>query len=382
MMATPTLLRPRLRPVALSAMTLFVALAAMIPAAQADFIGEKGHTLTHSGDWWLNEFTISGSNQTLTLYFTAQYRAVGVIARVTQRSAFTSGSAFSYIDGFDGDFGVKSITLAPGSYFVGVRNSVSGSNRFSLELEDHPPTYGDATFAQVGIQAADYVNAGGWFTHDFTIQSGFRYVIDGNNSGSLNTYIIDRTEKADFQANRAFTFYSDYGGENDPNQPGLATISLPPGNYTLAVRSTSSIREALTYRMYIYRLNSGGGGGGGSTASPGTYYYLESSNAYAYYSRLGQFELAYAYYFYYTYYATYLDTAAAGRDNLALYYFYYGQTLYYYYLYYAYGNPQGASYYYYYYTAFVFYYYYLDRENTATAARLYRLYLNYAASVF
>lgn len=275
-----------------------VFLLAAAPIAHADFIGEKGHSFSGNGAWWYQSFTVSGSSQTFTLYFTSRYSAAALIAPQSQISNFTNNNTVSYIDGFSGEFGVKNITLSPGSYFLGVRNRISGSNAFSVELEE-PIASSGATYVQAGIQGAETVSAGGYLVHDFTIQDGYRYIIDGNNSGNMDIRFIPRSEKSKFTSNQGYTYYTGLGGVDDPNEPGLATINLNPGDYTMAVRSTSSTIETITYRMHIFRLDGSTGGQNQSGSSGYSYYSNLAQNTYAYYSSIGQSNLAYAWYYYY-----------------------------------------------------------------------------------
>lgn len=346
------------------------------PLSRADFIGEKGHSFSGSGAWWYQSFTVSGSSQTFTLYFTSRYNAAALIASQSQISNFTNNNTVSYIDGFDGNFGVKSITLSPGSYFLGVRNKTSGSNAFSVELES-PITSAGATFVQSGIQGAENVSAGGYLVHDFTIQDGYRYIIDGNNSGNLTIRFIPRSEKSKFTSNQGYTYYTDFGGVGDPNEPGLATINLNPGNYTLAVRSTSSTTESITYRMHIFSID---GAAAGQNFSASSYFFTTADQVYNYYYSRGQANLAYAWYYYYQGNALYLYYYLQPSQGYYNYCDYIGR--YYFYTYWNDGQ-YGSAYYKLYegYALAHWCWYYYSGED-ALASYYYNHYMKWAISEY
>ncbi|MFT4826141.1 MAG: hypothetical protein ACI9J0_004084 [Cryomorphaceae bacterium] len=235
----------------------------------ADFVGRKGSTL-NPGDVWYNEFTVK--TQTLfVLYFASEYGLQAGIFGSSEISNFENGRTASFNLIFDKKYGISSVTLAPGDYAVGVRGA-SSATQYSLELEEGIPKISGATYEAQGISDVTTISKnGGRRTHEFTIQDGFAYNIEGLNSVGLDYWIIPAAEAGNFRAGGSFNFYEDYQFTSDPNQPGLMEIKLNPGEHALAFRNSSTKDSALVYQMYVHRIDSvDSGTGSGTGTSSGT----------------------------------------------------------------------------------------------------------------
>jgi len=155
---------------------------------------------------------------------------------------------------FDNKFGTQSLTLNPGSYYVGIRNTSSAtSNQYGLEL-DYAMNIPGLSYIDTYLSQASTVGAnGGKVWQPFTIQCGFRYLMDGGNSG-LKTYIIPADQLAGFQNNQGFKFYTDYSSDyDDTAQPGYYEVKLPAGDYYLVFSNDTTVTKAVTYIMERWR---------------------------------------------------------------------------------------------------------------------------------
>lgn len=226
-------------------------------AQVATYFTDKHGTFSGIGSYWYQEFTIH-QQRTFVLRMTSDYAADAAIVTGAELGNFTGNRSFSGYALFDNQYGTKSVTLPPGTYYVGVRSQSSSTNAYRLELDydiqvpaDTAHTY---TFLDHYIQGTQYVGAnGGKLWHGFTIQSGFRYFVDGCNTG-LSTYVIPASELAAFKSGGTFNYYTAYSG-TDNAYPGLDEIILPPGSYYLAFINSNSIQKPVTYTMERWRVN-------------------------------------------------------------------------------------------------------------------------------
>ena len=114
---------------------------------------------------------------------------------------------------------------------------------------------GGKTFNRTsGPNYTRYVTKGTRYTQTFTIQSGYRYFIDGVNTGELECFIIPSSQVSAFMAGQTFQQHSQYQ-ETGAYCPGLNEIILPPGTYAVAVRNNSSQDAALTFTIEEWRIN-------------------------------------------------------------------------------------------------------------------------------
>lgn len=218
---------------------------------------EKHGTFNGTGAYWYQEFTIS-QQSAFVLRVTTDYAADAAVVTGAQLGNFTSNQPFSGYALFDNQYGTKSVTLPPGTYYVAVRSQSSSVSNYRMELDHDITVPPDATrtytFIDNYIQGTEYVNAnGGKLWHGFTIQSGVRYFLDGCNTG-LSTYVIPASELAAFQSGGTFNYYTAYSG-TDNAYPGLSEITLAPGSYYLAFINSNGIRKPVTYTMERWRVN-------------------------------------------------------------------------------------------------------------------------------
>lgn len=226
-------------------------------AQVATYFTDKHGTFTGVGSYWYQQFTLQ-KQQTFVLRVASDYAADAGIVTAAQLQNFISNQSFTGHAIFDNQYGTKTVTLAAGTYYVAIRSQSANTNAYRLEL-DHditlpPETNRTYTFVDHYIQGTEFVNAnGGKLWHGFTVQQGFRYFIDGCNTG-LSTFIIPASELSAFQAGQTFNYYTAYSGE-DNAYPGLHELVLPPGGYYLAFLNTNSIPKPVTYTMERWRVN-------------------------------------------------------------------------------------------------------------------------------
>jgi len=232
----------------------FVAHSATAPDTY--FISNES-TFSNHGDYWYQGFTVYSTSQ-FVLRFASDYVADAAVLPSAQLNNFTGGRAFTGYGVLSAQFGTRYITLKPGSYCVAVRNRANSGNRYDVELDHRQTAPADSQyryqFNDIYLNHASYVGAnGGYLTQSFTIQSGFRYFMDGGNSG-LDTYIIPANQIGNFRSNATFQYYTDYSGVGDTAQPGYYELNLPPGTYYLCFKNSNSIKKAAVYTLERWRI--------------------------------------------------------------------------------------------------------------------------------
>lgn len=220
------------------------------------FVVDQG-TLSSQGASWSKSFTL-GSTRTLVFHFVSEFTSDAAIFAPSQLSAFNSGGSISAFSLFSGRFGTQSVTLPAGQYYVGVRNRSSTANSWRFELDYDIALSAEKghtfSFVDIYVSGTQSVAAnGGWLTQPFTIQTGFRYLIDGANVG-LETYTIPASELSKFTSNSSFQYYADYSGTSGA-YPGLWELNLPAGNYYVVFRNRSTRAKPVTYMMERWRIN-------------------------------------------------------------------------------------------------------------------------------
>jgi hypothetical protein len=148
-----------------------------------------------------------------------------------------------------------------------------------LELDHRQTVPSDSQyryqFNDVYLNHSAFVVAnGGYLTQAFTIQSGFRYFMDGGNSG-LDTYIIPASQIANFRDNVTFNYYTDDSGIGDASQPGYYELNLAPGNYYLCFKNNEAIKKGVVYTLERWRIYNQPGNidlGGSSSWNTSGYY--------------------------------------------------------------------------------------------------------------
>lgn len=223
-----------------------------VTAPNTTFLSNQDVTANSFGYYNTQEFTV---RETTTFFFrfTSQYNMQAAIVTPSQLSNFTSMAAFTGYGVFNNQLGTQSVTLAPGTYYVGVRNSSSGTNKFSWELDfAHSfPASDKVSFYDFYIRDVLTYASSTKFWRPFKIETGVRYFLDGCN---VNTefYIIPSSELSKFQSGQSFLYYKDYyvsGGA----APGLWEIRLPVGDYVLVGSGTGANSSAFV--MERWRVN-------------------------------------------------------------------------------------------------------------------------------
>jgi len=224
------------------------------------FLANQGETLQAQCAWYTREFTISRTTR-FDFRFAATYLAQAVILPPAQLSNFKNCQAFQGYGLFEKKFGTQSVTLAAGTYHVAVRNAQSLLNRFSIELDFDVQDVlinpeGGRTFTRTASPIyVENLAKGSRYTRMFTVQSGYRYFLDGVNSGDLECFIIPTSQISAFMSGQSFQGYAEYH-ETNGACPGLFELKLPAGTYAVAVRNNNSTTDAaLTFTLEEWRIN-------------------------------------------------------------------------------------------------------------------------------
>ena len=226
--------------------------SATITAPSTQFIASQDYTVSNNGAYYTQQFTIN-STTSFVFRFASQYQAQGAIITADQLSKFQTSQAFSGYALFDKTFGTNYITLSAGTYYVVIRNVSSGANKWSVELDYaiSLPASDRATFVDNYANGAKSLTAGSRFWQPFTVQSGYRYFIDGCNV-NCDVRFIAASQLTAFQNGQAYQYYTNYYDSNGA-APGFYELSLLVGNYYMV--SYNSISGALTYTLERWKVN-------------------------------------------------------------------------------------------------------------------------------
>jgi len=219
------------------------------------FLAQQCYTFNGIGSWWQQGFTIYQTT-TFVIRFSSQFYADAAVFPASQMSNFQNNQTFSGWGNFDNQIGYHTITLSAGDYYLGMRNQISGSNSCAIELDFdiNLPSSDNCTFYDYYVNGVENIGGGGKLWQQFTVQSGFRYFIDGCNSG-LEVFIIPENELSHFQNNQTFQYYTDYAQNQCGMGPGLFEITLPPATYYMVARNTSTKNHSINYLMERWRKN-------------------------------------------------------------------------------------------------------------------------------
>jgi hypothetical protein len=219
------------------------------------FIDKKCKAFYINGEWWWQSFSVF-TTTTFVIRFASQYGADAAIFTEDDRFEFENNLAFSGWGVFDNQIGYLSVTLAPGNYYVGMRNQISGTNYVSIELDYtiSLPSYDNCSFYDYYLDGVYNLSAGGKLWQLITIQNLFRYFIDGINSG-VDVFFIPPTELSNFQNNQSFQYYIDYTQSTCGEGPGFFEIMLPSGTYYMVARNNSLSNHSINYAMERWIIN-------------------------------------------------------------------------------------------------------------------------------
>lgn len=244
------------------AVFLAIATSGLLHAESTTFIHDSS-SMDFQGDWFSQEFTISAPTS-FVLRFASDYSADAAVVPASQISNFRNGRSYTGFGVMSGKFGTQYINNLPaGNYFVVCRSRVKDSNQYCIELDNvlRLETSNSKSFSFAGQVAASsrmVGKNGGKLWQPFTVVEGYRYFVDGCNSG-LDTYFIPESELSNFKSNKTFQYYTDYSGQRETNLPGQAELRLAPGNYYLCFHNTDpKISKAVTYSIDAWSENNSG----------------------------------------------------------------------------------------------------------------------------
>lgn len=60
------------------------------------------------------------------------------------------------------------------------------------------------------VDGSEDVTKGARYARTFTIRSGYRYLVDGVNTGELQCFVIPSSQLAAFNAGQSFTHFTEY----------------------------------------------------------------------------------------------------------------------------------------------------------------------------
>lgn len=207
-------------------------------------------TLPAAGSYYTQGFTISRQT-TLIFRFTSDFVAQAAVMDANQLTAFQGNQAFTGRAVFDQKYGTQSVTLAAGSYAIGVRNFAQGANSVRYEL-DYDVSIPGLNRIDSNTYTFSVAANGGRYYQGFSIQQGLRYWVDGCNTG-VDVFLISESELPNFLNGATFNQYSDYGGTGSPDLPGGYEVKLNPGNYYYVFRNPASVAKAVTFSIERWR---------------------------------------------------------------------------------------------------------------------------------
>lgn len=215
-------------------------------------MASQDYSVAAFGAYAYQQFTVSATT-TFVFRLATSYKVQAGIFLPSQLTNFTNMQAFTAYGLFDNQYGTQNVTLTPGTYYLGVRNTSSGANKWSWELDysSEFPASDRVSFNDIYFQESQSHPNGGKFWQAFTIQTGFRYFLDGCNVNA-DIYIIPDNQISNFQSGSTFQYYTDYYMSSGGG-PGFWEINLPPGNYYLAGKTQPA--SAWTYRTERWRVN-------------------------------------------------------------------------------------------------------------------------------
>lgn len=227
--------------------------SATVTAPNTFFIASQDYVANGFGAYWIQSFTIY-TKTTFVFRFASQYKAQASIITEDQLPNFENiGSSFNGYYTFDNQIGTNSATFDPGTYYLAIRNTSNGTNKWSTEL-DYPvtlPASDRAVFYDYYVSGVKSLTGGSQLYQSFTIQTGYRYFIDGCNV-NCDIRIIPASDLNAYQNKLTYNYFTDY---YDPSgaAPGLWELKLPPGDYDLV--SSNAQDGSITYVMERWKLN-------------------------------------------------------------------------------------------------------------------------------
>ncbi|MES3016943.1 MAG: hypothetical protein V4721_04160 [Bacteroidota bacterium] len=225
---------------------------ATITLPSTQFVASQDYSVTAGGSYWTQEITVSGTT-VFDFRFASQYGAQAAIIVPAQLTNFQTNKVFTGFGLFDNKVGTQSVTLTAGKYYVAVRNTNNGPNKWSLELDKEIvlPASDRARFVDVYASGAKSLTAGSRVTQAFTVQAGYRYFLDGVNV-NCDVRIIPSNQLSAFQNGQKYEYYTDYGGSSGA-EPGLYEIELTAGTYYIVSYNTAV--GALTYSLERWKVD-------------------------------------------------------------------------------------------------------------------------------
>jgi hypothetical protein len=199
-------------------------------AQSTDFI-QWDRRYTRNGEWTVQRFSVTASRLSFRIRAATDLQADIIVFPPSELYRFQRNQSVRGW-GMDNEFGLLTVTLNRGTYYVGTRNQVRNSNRVRLEFDTLLRVPG-WRFSHYGIMDAGYVpRDGGWWVDEFQVRRNVRHYIDGATTG-IETYILPSDEIDPFTDGDAFYYYPAYSGRSS-TQPGLYEVRLPFGWYALA----------------------------------------------------------------------------------------------------------------------------------------------------
>jgi hypothetical protein len=214
----------------------------------------SGNTFNNLGGNYTQSFTVSQTTR-VVMRVAADYQVQAAVFAPSQLTNFQNNRTFTANGNFfDRENGTVSVDLTPGTWYVGIRNMVAGTNstRFALEyaVAERITPSGNITFT-----FNDYyynrlltVAAGGAAIQEFEINDNVRYFLNGVNSAGLLCAVIPASEISKFSSGQNYQTYGQYT-QSTSACPGPFELRLPKGNYALVFKNTSNTDRVLTFTL-------------------------------------------------------------------------------------------------------------------------------------
>jgi hypothetical protein len=181
-------------------------------------------------------FDISGGDTALEAIFVSQGSADLFLMSSADLPACLAGGSFNFFTqfSFQGQSGVRLLTLAPGSYASSARNQTSAPNPARLELQRQTAVAGFHFSLQQFAPVAQTIAAGGRLAQPVTAGDRFRTFVEGANTGGV-FFIIPASETQNFLSGQPFQHQAELTAACAPADASAPELCELPGIGPFAV---------------------------------------------------------------------------------------------------------------------------------------------------
>ena len=190
-------------------------------------------------------FEISGGEAALEAIFVSQGSADLFLMNSADLPACLAGSSFNFFAqfSFQGQSGVRLLTLAPGSYAICARNQTSVPNLARLELQRQTAVAGFHFSLQQFVPLVQTIAAGGRIAQPVAAGDRFRTFVEGANTGGV-FFIIPASETQNFLAGQPFQHQPELTAACAPADASALELCELPGIGQFAVAYVNNTASA------------------------------------------------------------------------------------------------------------------------------------------